>query len=262
MLTSKYITKLIHTICLSILLAFFLNCRNDRTVSIKNVSNSMSGTLQKGTYYRFKKMSEYTQGDIVAIRYFDKNYSREKTSIFRIAGIAGDSVVFYKGWPYVNSKIVLLPKTSKRIYLLKASLTNMPKEIDGLQILYQSADTFLLNLTVREKESLASQFKLDEYYSDKTVENFYKKFSDSINHDFFKYGYVPHKLTDIDSNKVLFSGDWASLNKQSKLYFLIGDNVQETFDSRYIGLVPQMYIVGKLVSPVFPSSPIQQDDKQ
>lgn len=214
----------------------------------------MSGTLEKGRYYKFKKESTYNRGDIVAIRYYDKNYSREKTSIFRIAGIAGDSVVFFKGLPYVNSTIVDLPKTGKRIYLLKASLASAPNEIDGLQILYQSADTFLLNLTFMEKENLASKFKLEEYYLDKLGLNPWGKFSDSINHDFFEHGFVPHKLTDQDSSKILFTGDWTSLNKQSRLYFLIGDNVQETFDSRYIGLVPQVYIVGKLIPPAFPTS--------
>lgn len=250
MLIRKYLNiKFLNALYFSVLISFFLNCRNEHIISIKNESNSMSGTLEKGRYYKFKKQSDYRRGDIVAVRYYDKEYSRDKTSIFRIAGIAGDSVVFIKGLPYVNSVIVDLPKTSKRIYLLKADLTSIPKAIEGLQILHQSADTFFLNLTFMEKEDLSSKFKLEEYYLDKTGWNPWGKFSDSINHDFFSSGFVPHKLTDLDSNKVLFTGDWTSFNKQSRLYFLIGDNVQETFDSRYIGLVPQVYIIGKLITP-------------
>ena len=207
----------------------------------------MDGTLNKGEIYQFKKQLEYNRGDIIAIRYYDKNYKLEKTSIFRIAGIPGDSVSFNKGLPYVNDVKVYLPKTSKRIYLIKTGITNAAELNKGFQILYQNSDSILLNLTFFDQESIKTKFNIQEYFLNKTGWNPFNKFSDSINHDFFGPVYVAKTIKDLDSNNVLYNGDWGRFDKKSPVYFLIGDNVQETFDSRYIGLVSRDYILGKLL---------------
>ncbi|MFT3843929.1 MAG: S26 family signal peptidase [Lacibacter sp.] len=184
-------------------------------------------------------------GDIVAIRNIDFIDKVEKTSIFRIIAKKGDTIQFKNGIPYVNNIQFILPKTSKRFYLAQSKdLLNI--EVTNFQVIYRTKDSTILNLSFDEKKKLEKRIMLKEYALDKFVENSFIKFKCCQNHDFFGPVHLPEKITNSDSVIVLHKGKWTQDLEQEELFFVIGDNVQDAIDSRYIGLVPASYVLGKL----------------
>lgn len=222
-------------------------CRNKNNLTIAATSDNMENTLMKGHEYIFQKEKDYKVGDIVAIRNIDFIDKAEKTSIFRIIAKKGDIIQFKNGIPFVNNVQEILPKTSKRFYLIQSKdLLNI--ELTKHQVIYQTKDSIILNLSFDEKMKLEKTIMLKEYALDKVIENSYIKFKCCQNHDFFGPFHLPAKITISDSGIVMHKGKWTQDLEQEELFFVIGDNVQDAIDSRYIGLVPASYILGKLIS--------------
>ncbi len=206
----------------------------------------MSNTLLKGHEYKFIMTPEYNRNDIVAFKSIDFLSGESKVSVMRIIGIPGDTIKYFEGIPYVNNVKVYLPPTSKRFYL-----TNT-KNVDDLiafskNIIYQTTDTLILNIDSFQKIQITRlAITLSEFSSSQKIKYSFLKFKSNNSHDFFEQITIPKSLAPIDSNIVLHSGSWNTILQAQKCYFLIGDNIQETFDSRYIGLVPHSYIIGKI----------------
>jgi signal peptidase I len=221
--------KVILTIVLTSII--FISCKSDQYFYFKNESNAMSNTLKKGITYQFIKQIRYTRNDIVAFKNYDLISQKEKVSIMRIIGILGDTIQYFKGWPYINGKKVKLDSGSKRFYFILFKSIDNNFQIDKSYIISRIGDTLLLNLTAKEKKKIEDNFNLREYYLSPDKKSDAIKFKAINSIDFF--GPL------IISKEMGISDD---------LYFLVGDNLQETIDSRYVGLIKREQILGKLHS--------------
>lgn len=227
-------------------LIVFSNCGGKKTNTIQNDSEAMSNTLLKGAKYKFISTLVYNRNDIVAFKNIDFLSGKPKVSIMRIIGISGDTIKYFEGIPYVNNTKVYFPPTSKRFYSANVESIN-DLTLFSKNIIYQTTDTIILNIDSFQKVQIGKlSIGLSEFSSSQKIKSSFLKFKANNSHDFFEQIIIPKSLTPIDSNNVLYNGYWNTVLQAEKCYFLVGDNVQETFDSRYFGLVPHSYIIGKL----------------
>lgn len=226
------------------------SCNKSKIIAFRNVSLAMANTLEKGKVYRFKPEEMYSRNDIVAIRNVDFISGVEKHSVFRIIAIRGDSLYYKNGVPYVNGKEFLFPETSKRYYITfqRQKVLGLIKHLHIYQVMYSSNDTIIFNLTKFEKQELEKKIPLKEYSLNREPDVSYTHFKCCSNHDFFGPISLPVKVNEADSAIILHKGKWSSKLASEPLYFVAGDNIQESFDSRYIGLVPHSYIIGKIMN--------------
>ena len=231
------------------MLTVFLSCGVEKNNIIQNESEAMSNTLTKGVKYEFIIKSEYHHNDIVAFKNIDFLSGESKISIMRIIGTSGDTIKYSKGIPYVNNIKVCLPPSSKRFYITNTKNVNALSAFSK-NIIYQTTDTIILNIDSFQKIQLEKlKIEISEFSSEQKPKLSFLKFKSSSSHDFFEQIIIPKRITPIDSNIVLHIGYWNSILEKEKCYFLVGDNIQETFDSRYFGLVPHSYIIGKISLP-------------
>ncbi|MES3017991.1 MAG: signal peptidase I [Bacteroidota bacterium] len=167
-------------------------------------SSSMEPTISRGEKITIEKTETLKRQDIIAFNYNDPSTGKKQWA-FRIIGIPGDTIQIKHGALYVNGKL------SKEPY---------SKLSDNL------ADS--------------GTFQNDIFGS--TKEN-------SWNTD--NYGPIVIPLMgevikpDLIVNEKLYAG---FLDKDRKikqdLYFVLGDNRHDAYDSRFIGFIPKSEIAG------------------
>jgi signal peptidase I len=214
-------------------------------------SDCMAHTLLNNHIYKFFKQTDYSINDIIAYQSKDIITGKEFITVGRIMGIQGDEIEFKNGDPYRNKAIFPLPKTATMNYLCVSKDRNF---IDSLKSKYKldvDGDSIVLNLTNGEFENLkvfrSDSFIIKKFLFDATTPDFPNKFNRNWSRDFFGPLNIPRNLNSQDTSLLLVSGGYSADELiKDPVYFVVGDNVQNAFDSRYMGLVSKKLIVGKL----------------
>lgn len=225
----------------------------------KVTTDSMSNTFNTGQVLELKKTASVNRGDVV---FFVNNISsnqRKETWIFRVAAYSGDTLELKDGALRINGNITELPANARLLYSITAS---RPLDMKGFRenTLRQLNDSsYIAHLTSDEYNKIS---KLPDVTAISRIisspGNHAKgivrsDFTDNWNEDQFGPLYIPSvgvKIKISQTNKGLYSDILADLQPDStvtikeKLYFLLGDNRSNAFDSRFIGLIKESSIIG------------------
>lgn len=238
----------------SILTICLLSCESNTRFRLKVSTLCMANTLKPGRSYTFLSSPGYNIGDIVAFQKTSIITGKEYISFNRIIGRPGDVIEFKFGEPYRNGKLIDLPPTSKHNYICISK--NQPYT-DSLfakfELTYNQNDTIILNLTSTEFEYLSKYqvngFSIRNHYFPPGVKDYVIKFNPKWNRDFFGPLKIPFQLSLNDTSNLMMAGGYTPRELLSDtVYFVLGDNVQDCFDSRYVGFVSKKNILGKLVA--------------
>lgn len=229
-----------------------LGCNNgDRIIHFKD-TDGMAYSLKTNAIYVLRKQPSYFRNDIIGITRKNVPHDETVTSFYRILGITNDTIEFKNGDPYVNDILFEMPSTSKRNYLyVNKTHVNASEIFSSYEINYIENDSIFLNLSVIEADQIRNTLHLEisKYYFPKVVDNdFYIKFNKNWNRDNFGKIIIPNHLRVSDSVNVSLPEDVKIEDVlHDSLYFVIGDDLQKTTDSRYIGFVPKSLVLGKLI---------------
>jgi signal peptidase I len=165
--------------------------------------------------------------------------------------IPGDTIEFKYGEPYKNGRLFILPKSATRSYLC---ISKNKKYTDSLFLLYEpvvSGDSIYVKLNDSEyniiKHRDTTKFSIKHQYFDRGFQDYGIKFNKMWNRDFFGPLVIPNTLITKDTSNVLVTGGYSSSQlAKDTVYFIIGDAIQNSYDSRYVGLVSKKLIIGKL----------------
>jgi len=241
-----------------IMTSFFLLACNHllqgKIFEIKN-GGAMGNTMRSGESYEFRKSDTYSINDIIALKKSNIMTKKTEISIFRVLGKSGDKIEISKGLPYVNDQLLELPSSSKHMYFCKSSIKIDLEDIDPkYQVINYENDTLLLDIDqnqLKELNAEKSYLKLMPYYIAKNSGDSYIKFNKTWNRDFFGPIVIPsHAAINDTSNVITISDLNFNQIKNDSLYFVIGDDIQNSVDSRYIGFVPKSLIIGKLAEKI------------
>lgn len=223
----------------------------------KVTTDSMSNTFNIGQVLELKKKASIERGDIVL---FTKNSnSGKETWISRVVAISGDTLEIKDGNAIVNNKMAELPVNARLQYLINSSMPLDIKSFRENSLQQISENRYFAYLTMDEFDKvskLQNVTKINRFvsnpgeFSKGIVKHDY---ADKWNTDNFGPLYVPsagEKIKINQANSGLFNSllpemlPDSTVTIKENLYFLMGDNRSNAFDSRFIGLVPESSIIG------------------
>lgn len=251
-------------------------------------SKDMRPNYTQGDLVLLYKTNKLKNNDVIAFRFYSDDSLESKPIIFvqRLIGLPGDSITIESGFVSVNS----IEEKSTRNYFYNYHLkSNIPldsviklkyKLIEGGAISGEEDYSFSIS------EETADELRKDTIFAfvDKKVEkgNFRDEqlyMNDSV-HKWNKHNFGPlyipkkgdillldtsniclykklieaethRKITVFNSTVLLDKEPLKSVNIKENYYFVLGDNRDNSVDSRYWGLLPEDYILGKIIKIVY-----------
>jgi len=235
------------------------SCKPPQTTMLANAE--MEGTVRKGSEVRFETFKKGTlqPHDIVL---FDANWKEEdfvSTKFLRIVGMPGDKFQIDSGNIFVNGRLSSLPTSSKFSFYVR--FKDAPSSSVLTKYFNRQATKFEYYFFLDESEAIrVKQFpEVDSFSRLISEKNFVEEeiIGDSkfIGRNSYFLGplYIP-KIGDFITSEVLrlipnYLTE-ADLGKTitDHYFYLVGDNRFFAMDSRYLGLVPEKSIKGRMVS--------------
>ncbi|MCR8667556.1 signal peptidase I [Aestuariibaculum sp. M13] len=231
-------------------------------------------------YKRLSGTTTITQGDVAV-------FKNRAVLVKRVAAIAGDTLKIVNAEVYLNNKLIEPQKHVRNSYVFKL---NKPKQfyraIDSLNIEgrffsindfnWKQAELYYLEAKqIKQLNSIDSfsvkvadtpiKAKMFPWYKDKnwTLDNYgpiiipKKGMEIQLNDDSFElYKYILQTYENIDIKKQNdnFYANGNVLTKyifKRNYYFMLGDNRNDSRDSRYMGFIPEENIIGKVSCILF-----------
>jgi len=232
-----------------------LSC--SRTYNV--TTDSMSNTFNAGQVLELKTKQSIARGDAVFFSRDNTSAERKETWLFRVIAFSGDTVEIKDGNVLVNNTVIGLPENARVMYSINTSLPLDIKSFRNNTINQIAENRYIGYLTMGEFATVSKLpgvsgteriINSSGNYSKGIVRNV---FTDNWNEDQFGPFYIPksgEKIKISQANIGLYTDILPDMQQDStvtikeKLYFLMGDNRSNAFDSRFIGLVKESNILG------------------
>lgn len=235
---------------------FFASCqylpKNSKT---KITTTAMENTLMMGQAYRYEKSAQYGRGDIVIFKNSDSAFGINLL-VFRIIATNGDVVAIKDGNIFVNNILYRLPSTANYTYKIYDKM-ELDSVAEALRVSKPGRDS-ILRFTEGEFQRLASKIVIERsILSSRYDDPIVLRTSESDVRN--KHNFGPISIPAINARvsfgkfpTYFFNGLFGDTTKNTidvkeELYFLIGDDFDDSFDSRYIGLIRKSAIVGRII---------------
>lgn len=237
-------------------------------------------------YTRMPAISSIERNELIAFNYpIDKRagIDHKTTMLKRAIGMPGDTISVYKGQVYVNNKIFTNSPHTKHYYVLitnnKSSKVLFPEHSNPERI---AQNSWKLELTKKAAEALSKHdevitleqivenpkhYNPDVYPSDEALawnahyidQLIVPKKGQQIelnarNFNIYQtiiYNYE-HQHIQLKNNRIYINQqETKSYTFQSDYYWMLGDNRDNSLDSRFWGVIPENHIIGKVNAVLF-----------
>ena len=233
--------------------------------------------------YRLPGITTVKAGDVVE---FNSPYKPDITLVKRCVALPGDVVKIESTRLYINSYLKQYENSCLEYRLNTKDTLAISKLLDSLGVesrnrtLRKNKSQFILLLNSRQADVLSKAAATEKMYiAEKKGGNGSALYPAAKRREWSRDNYgplkIPYKgyklpfsaenlkiygryitaegnLITADSESVNLNGAKASSYVfKSNYYFMMGDNRHRSIDSRWIGLVPENYIIGKAVSVVY-----------
>lgn len=268
-----------------IALLLFIVCKFFIFDIVKINSNDMRDTFKPGDALLVKKIfNDYKTGDFIYFRYPKVDTSApEALCIQRLIGLPGDTIELKEKGIYINNFLIKDTSTLRFNYFIKTKTQpdsafklkyhlleggEISSDNDyGYSLLKSEADSLKLDTLIEKVELKVEQkgsfdetvFPYSTHYN-WNMDNFGKlylpKKNDTLTLDSVNLNIYSTLIRNYEKNNLEVKGDSIFINGEltkkyrvkQNYYFVVGDNRDNSNDSRVWGFLPEACIVGKVVS--------------
>jgi len=213
---------------LAVSILLFIAYGTDICRYYQNASTANAPTLPYGSRMLVSSLVKPNRLDFVTFKIGDSSFGKGRI-IQRLVGIPGDTLEIKNGDLYINNDNVDSTLNLAHAYSIPFKIAEKIKQelydmYDGMPYYYSNKDTVILFIP----KNIATKNNLENYRIIEDKKKFDKLIFATFNKKWNKHNFGPLILNENE-------------------YFALGDNRDNSQDSRYIGVIQESKIIGKAI---------------